>query len=299
MPTTREINGHTVELSSLDKLMYPADGLSKGDVIDYYGRIAATMLPHTRGKPLTMQRFPNGIDEPGFYQKEAPNYFPDWIDRTNVEVLETGEIQPQVMANNVATLVYLANQACLTPHLWLSRGERLDYPDRLIFDLDPPDGPDHFAPVINAAQRLREDLAEQGLVSFVMTTGSSGLHIVVPLRGDVDFDTARAFARGVADRLAERFPDELTTETRLAQRRGRVFLDYLRNAYGQTAVAPYALRARPGAPVATPLDWPELDHTDIGPQRYTVSNIFRRLAQKPDPWRDLAAHAADLAKAIH
>jgi bifunctional non-homologous end joining protein LigD len=294
--TTREINGHTVKLSSPDKLLYPDDGLTKEDVIDYYDRIAPTMLPYMRGRPLNMQRFPDGIDEPGFYQKEVPDYFPDWIRRADVEVLETGEVQPQVVCDNVATLVYLANQGTITPHLWLSRAEHLTHPDRLIFDLDPPDGRDEFDRVIHAAQQLRIILRDHGLPSFVMTTGSKGLHVLVPLDGTADFDTSRDFARTIADRLAAQVPDEFTTETRINQRQGRVFLDYLRNAYGQTAVAPYALRPLPGAPVATPLEWSELSDPDIGPRRFHIGNIFRRLGQRSDPWDGLADQAVNLTQ---
>jgi bifunctional non-homologous end joining protein LigD len=296
MSTTRELNGHTVKLSSLEKLLYPDDGLTKEDIINYYGQIAATMLPYMRGRPLNMQRFPDGIDEPGFYQKEVPDYFPEWLRRADVEVLETGEVQPQVVCDDVATLVYLANQATITPHLWLSRAEHLNHPDRLIFDLDPPDGRDEFNRVIHAAQQLRIILRDHGLPAFVMTTGSKGLHVLIPLDGTADFDTSRHFARTVADRLAAQVPDEFTTETRINRRRGRVFLDYLRNAYGQTAVAPYALRPLPGAPVATPLEWSELLKPDIGPRRFHIGNIFRRLGQRPDPWDGLTDQAVNLTQ---
>lgn len=295
MSKTITAGHHEVEVTSLDKVMFPDAGLTKGDLIDYYHRIAETMLPHVERRPLTMHRFPNGIGEPGFYQKEAPDYFPNWIDRVAVEVEEDQEIQHQVVCNNPATLVYLANQACITPHVWLSRTDKLDCPDKLIFDLDPPGG--DFEMVRAAARALREMMQEVGLVPFVMTTGSKGLHVVAPLNRDTDFDAARAFARELAETLAGREPDRFTTETRKNKRRGRLFLDYLRNSYGQHGVAPYAVRAKPGAPIATPLDWDELANHDLHSQSYSMQNIFRRLGQKADPWRDIMGHARSLKEA--
>jgi bifunctional non-homologous end joining protein LigD len=287
-----KIGSHTIELSNLDKVLFPDDGITKGDLIDYYQRIANIILPHLAGHPLSLQRFPNGIQAEGFYQKEISDYFPDWIRRVSVEVKEDQTRQDQVVCDNVETLVYLANQACITLHPWLSRADKLNHPDKLIFDLDPP-GND-FETVRFAAGRLREMLQKAGLVPFVMTTGSKGLHVVVPLDQSADFDEVRAFVRQLADDLARREPERLTTETRKDQRHGRVFLDYLRNAYGQTGVAPYTVRAKPGAPVATPLDWAELADPQLHSQSYTVRNIFQRLGQKADPWQDMRDHVRAL-----
>jgi bifunctional non-homologous end joining protein LigD len=287
-----EIGSHTVELSHLDKVLFPDDGITKGDLIDYYQRIANIMLPHLAEHPLSMQRFPNGIKAESFYQKETPDYFPDWIRRVSIEVKEDQRRQSQVVCDNVETLIYLANQACITLHPWLSRADQLNHPDKLIFDLDPPG--DDFEVVRFAAQRLREMLQEEGLVPFVMTTGSRGLHVVAPLDRSADFDTVRAFVRQLAEDLARREPERLTTETRKDQRQGRVFVDYLRNAYGQTGVAPYTVRAKPGAPVATPLDWAELADSRLHSQSYTLRNIFHRLSQKADPWQNMMDHARSL-----
>lgn len=290
-----KLNNHTIELSSLDKLMFPDSGITKGDLIDYYRRIADTMLPHVRQRPVTMHRFPDGIDETGFYQKEAPDYFPDWIDRVSIYVEEEDAAQPQIVCNSAAALVYLANQGCITPHVWLSRVDKLDHPDKLIFDLDPPS--DDFGIVREAALALRRVLDELHLRPFVMTTGQRGLHVVVPLDRSADFDTVRAFSRDVADVVAERNPDRFTTASRKKKRRGRLFLDYLRNSYGQHGVAPYAVRPRRAAPVSTPLDWDELHDQDLTARSYTIGNIFRRLGQKDDPWADMYAQAAGLEDA--
>jgi len=291
---TITINQRAVPVHNLEKLLFPQDGITEGDLIDYYRRIADTMLPHIQGRPLTMQRFPDGIDGEGFYQKEAPDYFPDWIERVSVMVEGEGTTQPQIVCQNAATLVYLADQACITPHIWLSRKDKLHHPDKLIFDLDPPDG--EFEPVRFAARALHELLGEINLPCFVMTTGSRGLHIVVPLDRGADFDAVRSFARKVSKVLAWREPERLTAEVRKDKRKGRVFLDYLRNSYAQTGVAPYAIRARPGAPVATPLEWAELGDSSLHSQSYVLSNIFRRLGQKDDPWQSIMRHAQSLEK---
>lgn len=288
---SREVDGRTIELSNLDKVFYPDAGYTKGDVADYYRRMADRIVPYACDRPVSMHRFPDGIGEEGFYQKQVPDYFPDWIETVTVQK-EGGENR-QLMIQEPATLVYLAQQGCLTPHLWLSRQDRIRRPDRMIFDLDPPDDGAGFGGVRDAARRVREVLETVELPSFVMTTGSSGLHVYVPLERELDFDGVRSVARGVAERVASLHPHDLTTETRKAKREGRVFVDYLRNGWGQTAVAPYALRALPGAPVATPLDWEELSGVeDAG--AWTLKSIFRRLGQKDDPWAGMADAATSL-----
>lgn len=282
---------HTIETSNTDKTMFPDAGITKGDLIDYYKEIAGTMMKYVEGRPVSMHRFPDGITGEDFYQKEVPDYFPDWIHTVSVKVKEGGK-QNQVTIENAATLVYLANQACITPHVWLSKSDHLDRPDRMIFDLDPP--ADDFDAVRHGARAFRDLLDELGLHSFVMTTGSRGLHVLVPLDGKQDFDTVRQFASDAARLLADRNPKRFTTESRKNKRRGRLFLDYLRNSYAQTAVPPYAARARTGAPVAAPLDWDEVGLSDLNPRKYTIKNIFRRLSRKQDPWSGMMRHASSL-----
>jgi bifunctional non-homologous end joining protein LigD len=295
--TTKKIkvSGHVIEISSADDLMYPEDGITKADVVDYYHKIAETMLPHMKDRPLSMQRFPKGISEGGFFQKEIPEYFPDWIDQVDVDVKGEGSTQPQVVCNTAATLVYLAEQRCLTPHIWLSRVDKLEQPDKLIFDLDPP-GND-FMPVRLAARSMYVILGEVELASYIMTTGSRGLHVVIPLDRSASFDEVRDFAHELASALAKREPDNVTTEPRKEKRKGRLFLDYLRNSYAQTSVPPYALRAKAGAPVATPLSWMELDDPKLNSQSYTLSNIFKRLNRNEDPWKDIYKQGQSLKKA--
>ena len=284
---------YTVETSREGKIFFPEAGLTKGDLIDYYRKVAKVMLVHTRNRPVMMQRFPDGIDGEGFYQKEAGNYFPDWLDRAKMDKEGGTVVHP--MINKAATLVYLADQACITPHLWLGRRDRPRHPDRLVFDLDPPG--DDFAPVRWTAVRLRDLLAELELPSWVMTTGSKGAHVVVVLDRSADFETVRGFAGKVATLLARRHPDRLTTEQRKEKRGDRLFLDVARNAYAQTAVAPYGVRALSGAPVATPLDWEELAGRRLHARSYTLVNLARRLGRKEDPWRLMGRYRHGLERA--
>jgi bifunctional non-homologous end joining protein LigD len=288
-----EVGGHDVKLSNPDKVLFPGAGLTKADLIEYYERIAPAMLPHVAERPLSLVRYPNGIEAEGFMQKNASDYFPDWIRRARLAKQE-GAVD-HVVAGDAATLVYLANQACVTFHIGLSRVERVDHPDRMVIDLDPSD--DDFAKVKRASREARALLEEVGLVTFLQITGSRGLHIWVPLDRSADFDQVRDFASRVAELLSARRPRELTTAQRKAKRGDRVFVDVARNAYAQTAVAPYSVRARPQAPVATPIDWAELDDPKLGPQRYTIRNLFRRLGRKQDPWAAIDRHARALEPA--
>jgi bifunctional non-homologous end joining protein LigD len=287
------VGRRTFEVSNLDKVFFPADGITKGEVIEHYVRVADRMLPHLKDRPIAMERYPDGIEGNRIFHKNVPGHFPEWIQRTHIEK-EGGSLQ-QVVCTEAATLAYIANQACITPHAFLSRVDRLDDPDQLIFDLDPDRG--GFEDARLAALGLRELLDELDLPGFVKTTGGKGIHVTVPLDRRMAFDDVRAFARDVADVLAARDPKRLTTEARKNKRRGRLYLDVMRNAYAQTAVPPYAVRARPGAPVATPLDWSEVEDRTLAPSRFTNVTILKRLERDGDPWEGLRRRGRSLAKA--
>ena len=287
------IDGHEIEISHPDKRLFRSPDITKLALAEYYQRISNVALRHYRDRALSMHRYPDGIDDEGFFQKNIGDHFPDWIERKTVSKKD-GEIT-HVVANNAATLVYLADQACITPHLALSRVDRPDHPDRMIFDLDPSD--EDFDKIRKTARLIKQLLNELELNSFVQTSGSRGLHVVVPLDRSEDFDRVREFSHHVCRKLAGQYPELMTVEQRKDKRGKRVFLDDLRNAYGQTSVAPYAVRARPGAPVATPLHWDEVAHAELHPQRYTIGNIFHRLGQIEDPWADIARHAQGLGGA--
>lgn len=286
------VDGQSIEISNRDKVLFPDAGITKGDVIGYYTRIAPHALAHYRGRAMTMHRFPDGIAEDGFFQKNIPDYFPDWIDRVTLSK-EDGQIT-HVIANNAATLAYLANQGCITPHLALAQGSTPDRPDRLVFDLDPSDA--DFGKVQSVAKCLHAALQARDLPGFVQTTGSRGLHILVPLDGSTDFDAVRQAARRFAEDIVAELPDIATLEHRKSDRGSKVFIDTLRNAYSQTSVAPYGIRARPGAPVATPITWDEALASDLSPRKYTIRNIFRRLGQIDDPWTGLDEEAVAISR---
>lgn len=288
----KKYGSHSIDISNEEKLLFPNDNITKGALIKYYEKISQTILLHLKDRPITMHRFPNGINKKGFIQQNVSDYFPKWIPTIRVKK-KKGTIS-HVMCQNKATLVYLANQACITTHVWLSKKNSLNRPDKLIFDLDPPN--DDFEIVKFAAKKTKELLDELKLDSFVMTTGSSGLHVVVPIK-DVTFDESRTFARNVAKVLEKKHKEKFTTKHRKEKRRNRLFIDYLRNSYGQTSVAPYSLRPIDGAPVATPLDWKELDKKQMNSKYYNINNIFKRLKNKSDPWIKLYRHSKSLREA--
>jgi bifunctional non-homologous end joining protein LigD len=284
-----------VPVTHPDKLLFPDAGITKADLAAYYAGVADAMLPHVRGRPVSMQVFHEGVERPGHFMKQAPDYFPKWVKR--VVVPKKGGTVTHVVADSAATLVLLANHNVITPHVWTSRVDRLDRPDRLIVDLDPS-GDDEFERVRAGAQVMRDIYAAAGLAPFVMTTGSRGLHVVAPIRREVDFDGALELASELARVAVEAMPDDLTTAFRKEGREGRVFVDVLRNRWAQTAVPPYAVRPRPEAPVATPLRPEELDSGDLHPRRWTVLNVRDRLAAGGDPWADIGAAAVSPRSAL-
>jgi bifunctional non-homologous end joining protein LigD len=294
------IEGHEVNVTRPEKILFPEEGITKGDLIRYYQRIAPRMLPYLAGRPLMLQRFPDGISGFSFYQKAAAPYYPAWIKKATVQ--KAGGTVRHVVCEDAATLVYLANQACVAFHPWLSRIEkkpsRIDKrhsPDQMIFDLDP--STEDIAAVIDGAYTLKDILDALDLPAYLKTTGSRGLHIAVPLDSSEDFDKVRAFARSVAEIVVARTPEQFTMEQYKEKRRGRVFIDTNRNAYAQTAVAVYSVRARKGAPVAVPLEWGELRKKNFRPDAITIKNVFERLESIQDPWKDFWRRPRSLEKA--
>lgn len=284
--------GREVKVSRPDKALFPC-GITKLAVARYYEQVAGVMLPHVVQRPLTLERYPDGIESQRIIQQRAGKHFPGWIAR--VVVAKRGGTVEHVTATDAASLVYLADQACITPHAWLSRSDRLQRPDRMIIDLDP--SLDRPGDVRRAARLIGDLLRELGLTPWAMTTGSRGYHVLVPLQRRPDFDHVRAFARDVAVVAARREPKLFTTEQRKAKRAGRVLIDVARNTYAQTAVAPYAVRGRPGAPVATPLHWEELSESRTRADRWTLKTIPARLRQDGDPWARVRARPATLTAA--
>lgn len=287
------VAGHTIRTSNEARVLFPSDGLTKGDVIGYYTRIAPHMLPHIRRRRLTLQRFHSGILEPGIFQKDIPSHFPDWIHR--VTVPKHGGTVTHVVCDDAATLVYIANQGCLTPHVGLARTDRIEFPDQMVFDLDPSD--DDFELVRSVAFSLRELLEEAGLNSFVKTTGSRGLHVMVPLDRKNKFDHVHAFAWQIAMVLVRRRPADITTEFMKNKRGKRLFLDTNRNGMAQTVVPAFAIRAKDGAPVSMPIDWDELKNCGLNARSWRMENASQRMQDRPDPWRNFARSARSLSAA--
>ena len=287
---SRRIGRRVLKITHPGKVLFPDDGVTKEELVTYYERIASWMLPHVRGRPVAMERYPDGIDKPGFFQKDASPYFPDWIKTATVK--KAGGVVRHVICDDAATLVYLAGQACVTPHVWLSRIDKLTYPDQMVFDLDPSGA--SFETVKTTAASLKAVLDDLGLPAFVKTTGSHGLHVVVPLKRTEPFDAVRSFARELAAIVVSQAPRQRTLELVKSRRRGRVFVDTNRIAYAQTMAPAYTVRARRSAPVSLPLDWSELQEGDLQPDGTTIRSVFDRLETTGDPWHDFWRHGVSL-----
>jgi bifunctional non-homologous end joining protein LigD len=292
--TTVEIAGREVRLTNLDKPYFADDGVSKGDVVDYYRRIAEVALPHLVDRPLVLQRFPDGIDGPGFFQKNTPDHAPSWIRRVELDTVDGGTTVYSVI-DDAAGLVHLANQGTIAFHTLLVGASSLGRPAEIIFDLDP--STDDLGPVRAAAAELRTVLDDLGLAPRVKSSGSRGLHVVVDVVDEgADFGLTATFARLVAEQLVPRGP--FTLEHLKRDRGDRLYLDVLRNGPASHAVAPYSLRPLPGAPVAAPLEWHEALDASFQPRRITLANVFRRLGQVPDPWADPTPPISTIADAL-
>lgn len=281
-----------VKITHPDRVLFPDSGLTKADLAGYYERVAPLMLPHLKGRPVSMQRFPDGVERAGFFHKDAPAYFPAWIKRAKVE--KAGGSVTHAVVNDADSLVYLANHGTITPHVWLSRADRPRRPDRLVFDLDP--SRDDFAQVRKAARDLALLLEELGLTAYPMVTGSRGIHLWVPIRRDRDTEDVKAFTRAVARVAAARHPRDLTTEWRKEKRHGKILVDVARHGYAQTVVPPYAVRPRPAATVAMPVALESLSDSQLRPERWTIVNAFRRLARARDPWEGFFDSARSLSQ---
>ena len=276
-----------------EKVLFPDDGITKGELAAYHEMIAPVLLPHLAGRPVTMERFPAGIGQPGFWQKDVSRGFPEWLERT--EVRHKGRSAFYPIVRDLRSLLWLANQNCITPHVWPSRLPDLLQPDLCVFDLDPSrEEPEVMRRVVLA---LRDLLAELGLASWVKTSGSKGFHVVVPLDGRAPFGEVGRFADRVGTVLVARDPEHLTQEFAKADRGGRILVDTGRNGYGATFAAAYAVRARPGAPVSAPCTWAEVARGEAQPRTFGLRTMASRVAQAGDPWADLWSRPQSLAEA--
>jgi bifunctional non-homologous end joining protein LigD len=278
-----------IACTNVDRVMFPEDGITKGELIAYYHAVAEVMVPELRRRPLSIVRFTKGIDKGGFFQKHRQKHYPKWID--SVELGSKTRVD-YPLCDSPAALVYFANQGAIEYHVWPSRAEAPEHPDLLVFDLDPPEGGFHL--VRKAALALRDLFGELGLAPFVKTTGGKGLHVVAPLDGSAAFDETAALCNRVSQLLCARYPDEMTMEFYKKDRRDRLFLDTMRNALGATIVAAYSVRGRAGAPVSAPVEWREIEDPALAPSSFTLRDVPRRLDRTGDPWAELRARAGSI-----
>src|SRR5688572_4187054 len=274
-----------------EKIMFPADGITKGEIASYYESIAPVMLPHLIRRPITMERFHRGISAPGFFQKDVSKGFPEWLER--VEVPKHGGTVHHPIVTDTEGLLWLANQNSITIHVWPSRAPNLYQPDICVFDLDPSKA-DDLETLRSAALNVRHLLTELGLPSWIKTSGSKGFHIAVPLDGKSDFGTVARFAHVVGKILVKRHPDDLTQEFSKADRGERILVDTGRNGYSATFAAAYTVRAKPGAPVSAPCSWEEVERREVGPKSFTLRAMAQRIAATGDLWADMLSRKRSL-----
>ena len=283
-----------IPISHPEKVLFPEDGITKGDLASYYEDIAPVMLPHIRNRPVTLERFHKGIGEPGFFQKDVSKGFPAWLER--VEVPKKDGVVNHPLVTDARSLVWMANQNSITPHVWGARVPDLRHPDICVFDLDP--SVDDPKAVRRAALWLRDLLEELGLPSWIKTTGSKGFHIAVPLDRKTPIGEVEQFAHRVGTLLVSRNPKALTQEFHKKDRGTRILVDTGRNGYSATFAAAYAVRARPGAPVSAPCTWEEIESGKAGPRTFTLRNMRARVEKVGDPWSGLLKKGRSLKKAL-
>jgi bifunctional non-homologous end joining protein LigD len=281
-------------LTHPDKVLFPRDGITKGEVAAYYDAIAPVMLPHVRGRPVTMERFPSGIGQKGFLQKDVSKGFPAWLER--VEAPKKGGVVHYPLIDDRRGLAWLANQNCITPHVWTSRAPRLYQPDLCVFDLDPSANDPRALQL--AALTVRDVLADAGLRAWVKTSGSKGFHIVAPLDGEAGFEEVAALADAVGRRVVERDSRHLTLEFMKADRSGRIFVDIGRNEYSATFASAYAVRARAGAPVSAPCTWEEIAEGRVEPTTFGLRSMLERVAELGDLWADMYQEPQSATRAL-
>jgi bifunctional non-homologous end joining protein LigD len=282
-------------LSHPQKKLFPTTGITKQQVAEYYENVLDFIFPHIKDRPLMVERFPEGVDKKGFVQKNFDEDLPDYVQTVRLANLSREGETEYMLCQNTKSLAYLVNLDCVTPHSWLSRADKPDLPDKMVIDLDPADVT-YYEEVVRTAFILKSMLEDANMCPHVMTTGSRGLHIVCPLRRNRSFDRVRLFLKDLTERAAEMHSDLMTTDIRKDKRGERIYLDIARNTYGQTAVVPYALRAMPHAPVATPLRWTELDREAVHPQKFNMKNILDRLADEGDVWDNFYRHKRKLMR---
>jgi bifunctional non-homologous end joining protein LigD len=288
----------TVRLSSPERVLWPEDGITKGDLFEYYRRVAPMIVPHLRSRPFTMKRYPHGIDGEVFFQKQAPKGMPEWIPtrRFTTHPREGGSrLVDFPLVNSVEAVLYMVQMNCIDMNAWYSRIDKPHRPDFVLFDLDPPEGAEAFALAIEVAQLIRELLDEVGLPGYVKTSGADGIHVVAPITRRSTFEQTYRFAERASRLLEARHPGKVTTEWLKKKRRG-VLVDHRQNGWGKTIASVYSVRPKPGAPVSTPLRWEELT-ADVRPRDFTMEVALRRVDEHGDLFAPVLEDPRPLAPA--
>lgn len=288
-------NKRTFAGTHLEKVYWPKDGYTKGDMLEYYEKIAPYILPHLKDRPVVLKRFPHGISGQSFFQKNVEGAVPKFVKRVTIPAETVEKDVHYIVCDNVDTLMYLANLGSIELHPWNSRVKHLHHPDFLIFDLDPGESTTYDM-VIDVALKMREFLRGLGMESYPKTSGKKGIHLYIPLGARYTYDPVRNFAHGVSERMAKRHPGLVTATRGEEHRHGKVFIDYLRNSVGQTAIAPYCLRAIDGANVSTPLEWKEVKK-GLRPEQFTMQTVLKRLKAKGELFKSVLGKGADFPRA--
>jgi bifunctional non-homologous end joining protein LigD len=292
---TDNLNGHPVKLTHLDKVYWPADHITKGDLINYYQSAATTMLPYLQDRPESLHRYPNGIAGESFYQKDLENH-PTWVKTTLIHSDSAGKDIEYVLANDEATILYLINLGCIELNPWNSRIAHLENPDWAVIDLDPEDI--GFDAVIESARAVHAVLDELGVPSYPKTSGATGIHIYIPMEAKYDYDQVKMFAQLIAQLAQTRVPKITSLERSPVKRQGKVYLDYLQNRHGQTLAAAYSVRPQPGATVSMPLDWSEVE-PGLTPQQFTIHNAHERFNRDAHLWRPVIGPGINLKAVLN
>ena len=278
-----QLDGREIRVTSLDKLYWPDDDLTKGDALGYYRQMASTMLPYLQDRPLTFRVFPRGIGGPGYWRREQSDSTPDWM-RSVIYQPGSGDAQIHVpLIDDEAGLIWYADHSAIEFHQWLSRADDLERPDWAVFDLDPGEEVE-FARVLETALHVRDELAQVGLAAFAKTSGGVGMHVFVPLEPNHPYEKVREWVHDVAKRLEAQYPELIATASGGTHQGSKVTVDHAQNSIARNTAAPYTLRARPGAPVSLPVAWNEVESGKIRPEQFTLRNVPRRIEQIDDPW---------------
>ncbi len=299
--TTKEksevkVGKHVVSITNRKKIYWPGEGFTKGDLIDYYDKMADYILPHLKGRCLSLKRNPNGINDKGFYHKDAGENAPSYVDVHKVKSESNGKIIDYIVCNNKATLLYVANLGCIEINPWNSTTKKIGNPTWMVIDIDPSDK-NKFTEVVDTALAVKMIMEKADITSYCKTSGASGLHVYVPLKNKYDYATVKEFAHIIASLVQEQLPEITTLERSLSKRGPKIYIDYLQNSTGQTLASVYSVRPVPGASVSAPLEWKEVNH-QLSPKQFTMQNIFQRLKKKGDLFLPVLKESTSIDKAL-